>query len=78
MQTCSLGAHHRAASAFGGASQQELEQRLLGVEAVLGLVPDGGAVAVEDALGDLLSRVGRQAVKDDSASAAAASRSSSI
>src|SRR3954451_24814992 len=46
---------------------QHLQQRLLRVQAVLGLVPDGGAAAVEDLGADLLARVGRQAVKDDGA-----------
>jgi len=37
------------------------------VQAVLGLVPDGGALAVEHLDGDLLSRVGGEAVQDDGA-----------
>ena len=41
------------------------EQSLLGVQAILGLVPRGGALAVEHVLGDLLTRVGGQAVEDD-------------
>ena len=46
---------------------EQLEQRLLGVQAVLGLVPDRGALAVEDLLGDLLARVGGEAVERDRA-----------
>ena len=44
---------------------QQLEQRLLGVPAVLRLVPDALPVAVEHRLGDLLARVRRQAVQRD-------------
>ena len=43
----------------------EREQRLLRVEAVLGLVPGGGLRAVEHLLRDLLAVVGGQAVEDD-------------
>ena len=42
---------------------EELKQRLEHVAPVLGLVPDPLAIAVEDALGDLLARVGGQAVQ---------------
>src|ERR687891_1100415 len=43
----------------------ERHERLLRVEAVLRLVPDGRARAVEHVLGDLLAVVGGQAVQDD-------------
>src|SRR3954471_12712511 len=46
---------------------QHLQQRLLRVQTVLGLVPDGGAASVEDLGADLLAGVGRQAVEDDRA-----------
>ena len=42
---------------------EQLEQRLLRVAAVLGLVPDPLARAVEHGLGDLLARMGGQAVQ---------------
>ena len=42
---------------------EQFEQCLLGVAAVLGLVPDSLAGSVEHFLGDLLAGVGRQAVK---------------
>ena len=45
------------------AEHEQLEQRLLGVPAVFGLVPDTLATPVEDALGDLLADVRGQAVK---------------
>ena len=45
--------------------QQPGEQRLLGVQPVLGLVPDGALRPVDDLGGDLLAAVGRQAVQDD-------------
>ena len=41
------------------------EKRLLGVQAVLRLVPDRRALAVEHVLGDLLARMGGQAVQHD-------------
>ncbi len=44
---------------------EQLEQRLLGVEPVLGLVPDRRPFAIEDACGDLLARVRRKAVERD-------------
>jgi hypothetical protein len=37
------------------------------VQAVLGLVPDGGLVAVEHVGGDLLAGMGGEAVEDDGA-----------
>ena len=46
---------------------QLAQQRLLRVEAVLGLVPDRRALAVEHLGGDLLAGVGGQAVEDDRA-----------
>src|SRR3954453_21528953 len=45
--------------------EQQSEQRLLRVEAVLRLVPDGRLSAVEHAGRDLLAGVRRQAVEDD-------------
>ena len=67
------GARDRLAVTVGGggaarrvharrASTQQLEQRLLRVAAVLGLVPDALARAVEDLGGDLLAGVRRQVV----------------
>src|SRR5690242_19573722 len=47
------------------AREKRLQQRLLGVQPVLRLVPDGGGVGVEDVGFDLLARVGGQAVEDD-------------
>src|SRR6478672_1103833 len=44
---------------------QEREQGLLRVQAVLGLVPDRRARPVEHVLGDLLAVVGGEAVEDD-------------
>ena len=41
------------------------EQSLLGVQAILGLFPRGGALAVEHLLGDLLARVGAHALYTD-------------
>src|SRR3954454_8390001 len=46
-------------------TDEQLEQRLLGVTAVLGLVPDALALPVEHGLGDLLARVRGQAVQRD-------------
>src|SRR5215218_3408369 len=54
-----------SASRHGSCADQQLHQRLLGVQPVLGLVPDRRAVAVEDLGGDLLARMGRQAVQRD-------------
>src|SRR5262249_3218583 len=48
-------------------AEQELQQRLLGVTAILGLVPDPLARAVQDVWGDLLAWVGREAVQRDRA-----------
>src|SRR5687768_15787705 len=48
-----------------GLRQSEREHGLGRVQAVLGLVPDGAARAVEDVGGDLLARVRREAVEDD-------------
>ena len=59
-------------------AQQELEQRLLGVAAVLGLVPDALALAVEHLGGDLLAGVGREAVQRDRARRRASRSASSI
>ena len=54
--------------------EQQLEQRLLGVQAVLGLVPDGRAFAVEQLLGDLLPGwAGRQCMTIAWGAAAASS-----
>src|SRR5215217_2750291 len=47
----------------GGAGEQPRQQRLLGVEAVLGLVEHGRVGAVHDLSGDLLAPVGGQAVQ---------------
>src|SRR5215208_3341123 len=47
------------------AGEQRLEQRLLGVQTVLRLIPDGGALAVENVLGDLLAGVGGEAMQHD-------------
>ena len=44
-------------------AHQQLEQRLLSVQAILRLVPYHGALAVEQPLGDLLARVRGQAVE---------------
>ncbi len=41
-----------------------MQKGLLGVKPVLRLIPDGRAGAVEDIGGDLLARVGGQAVQD--------------
>ena len=49
----------------GESAEQKLQQRLLGVQAVLGLVPHGRALAVQELRGDLLAGVGGQAVEDD-------------
>src|SRR5215218_767865 len=49
-------------SPFG---EEHLQQRLLRMQAVLGLVPDGGLLAVEDLGGDLFAGVGGEAVEDD-------------
>src|SRR5262245_53063419 len=46
-------------------SQQPEQEGLLGVHAVLGLIPDGGLRAVDHLVGDLLAPVCRQAVQDD-------------
>ena len=49
-----------------GQAEQEQEQRLLGVHAVLGLIPDRRRVrAVDHLVGDLVSPVRRQAVQHD-------------
>src|SRR5919109_1677110 len=47
--------------------KKALEQRLLRMEAVLGLVPDGGTLAVEEVLGDLLAGVSGKAMEHDRA-----------
>src|SRR5205807_4176675 len=55
-----------AASGYGPerrSADQQLEQRLLRVQAVLRLVPHRGALAVEDAGGDLLAGVRQKAVE---------------
>ena len=44
---------------LGRRGNEQLEQRLLGVAAVLGLVPDALAIAVKHVLRDLLARVHR-------------------
>src|SRR5262249_46201735 len=49
----------------GASAEEEGKQRLLRVEAVLGLVPYGGVVAVDRARRDLLARMRGQAVEDD-------------
>ena len=51
-----------AASFIDRCSSEPGEQRLLGVQPVLGLVPDDALRAVDDLGGDLLAAVGRQAV----------------
>src|SRR5439155_22230384 len=43
----------------------ERQQSLLRVQAIFGLVEDGGLRAVDDLLGDLLAVVRRQAVEDE-------------
>jgi hypothetical protein len=53
------------AGAFVAVLDEEEEEGLLGVEAVLGLVEDGGAGAVEEGGGDLLVADGGEAVHDD-------------
>src|SRR3954468_20730658 len=45
--------------------QQPGQQRLLRMQPVFGLVPDGGLRAVDDGSRDLLAAVSRQAVQDD-------------
>ena len=47
------------------AGDQHLEQCLLGMPAVLGLIPDALSRSVEDLVGDLVARMGRQAVQRD-------------
>src|SRR6185437_16996299 len=56
----------RAGRSCCGAGKK-LEQRLLRVPAVLGLVPDALAGAVEDIRRDLLARVSRQVVQREGA-----------
>ena len=46
-------------------ADHERHDRLLGVEAILGLIPDERPRAVEHVLGDLLADVGREAVHRD-------------
>src|SRR5437899_57054 len=46
-------------------ADHERHERLLRVQAVLGLVPDGRLGAVDDRFLDLLAVVGREAVQDD-------------
>ena len=46
-------------------ASSQRQQRLLGVQPVLGLVPDHAVRAVDDLGGDLRAAVGRQAVQDD-------------
>src|ERR1700754_2971079 len=53
------------APATASAVHEPLEQRLLRVAAVLGLLPDALPVAVEDLGGDLLARMRGQAVQGD-------------
>src|SRR4051794_33765683 len=48
-------------------TDEQLDERLLGVAAVLGLLPDALALAVEHGLRDLLTGVGGQAVQRDRA-----------
>src|SRR4249920_3867256 len=48
-----------------GQAEQEQEQRLLGVHAVLGLVPHRRRRAVDHVVGDLISPVRGEAVQDD-------------
>src|SRR5882757_8704428 len=52
---------------IGSVLDEPGEESFLGVEAVLGLVPDGAGRAVEDLVGDLPAAVGGQAVQDDGA-----------
>ena len=61
------GVHAHRGNARALAGDQQLQQRLLGVQPVLGLVPDRGALAVERVRRDLLARVGGQAVQRDRA-----------
>src|SRR6476620_4830518 len=61
---CFLGCGIRQAYS---AVEQELQQGLLGVAAILRLVPNRLARAVQNRLGDLLARVGREAVQRDRA-----------
>src|SRR5204862_6421658 len=65
-----LGARARAAGAEEAlalhlSEHQELEQRLLRVQAVLRLVPDDALRAVDHLRGDFLAAVRRQAVHED-------------
>src|SRR5690606_32003323 len=53
--------------ALVGMLEQPGQQRLLGVEAVLRLIPHHGGGAVDHLSGDLLAAVGRQAVQEDPA-----------
>src|SRR5437899_1319173 len=61
--------HLSARAAFfmnrGSGVQEQGEQRLLHVQAILRLVPDRRAFPVENLRSDLLARVGRQAVHDE-------------
>ena len=57
------------------AGEQVLEDRVLGVEAILGLIEDDASGPVEDLGGHLFAPVGRQAVHDLASSAWARSES---
>ena len=48
-----------------GQAEQEQEQRLLGVHAVLGLIPHGRGGSVDHLVRDLVAAVRRQAMQDD-------------
>ena len=64
----------RPRAATGGAGEQRGEQRLLRVQAVLGLIPDRRVRAVEHGLVDLLAVVRGQAVQHDAVGRRAARR----
>ena len=63
---------HARQLSSGRSRHQPLQQRLLGVHAVAGLLEDDAARAVEHVVGDLLAAVGRQAVHQPACAAAPA------
>src|SRR5207248_10651721 len=60
-----IGVHRVMRRTLPRSAEEELQQRLLRVKAILGLIPDRGALAVEHVGADLLARVGGQAVERD-------------
>src|SRR6266540_3555655 len=60
-----VGTLSRSGSTRRFLPDHERHKRLLGVEAVLRLVPDRGLRAVQHVLGDLLAVVGRQEITED-------------